>query len=77
MRSLECTPTPTELWVRSLQPGARSVAVLDAKTGKQVAELAQVEVEGVEGFFEGIMPRRRNSFPYRLRISWARRTGDR
>ena len=58
------------LWVRSLQPGARSVAVLEAKTGKQIAELAQVEVKGVEGFFEGIMPRRRNSFPYRLRITW-------
>jgi 1,4-alpha-glucan branching enzyme len=58
------------LWVRSLQPGARSVAVLDAASGRQVAELTHVEVEGVEGFFEGIMPRRRNSFAYRLRITW-------
>jgi 1,4-alpha-glucan branching enzyme len=41
------------LWVRSLQPGARSVAVLEAKTGRQIAELAHIEIEGVEGFFEG------------------------
>jgi len=58
------------LWVRSLQPGARSVAVLEAKTGRQIAELAHIEIEGVEGFFEGLMPRRRNRFPYRLRIDW-------
>jgi 1,4-alpha-glucan branching enzyme len=51
------------LWVRSLQPGALAVAVLDAKTGKQVAELEEREIEGVEGFFEGVMPRRRNVFP--------------
>ncbi len=58
------------LWVRSLQPGARSVAVLDAKTGRQLAELEHREVEGVEGYFEGLIPRRRISFPYRLRIEW-------
>ena len=58
------------LWVRSLQPGALSVTVLEAKTGKRVAELTHIEIEEVEGFFEGLMPRRRRSFPYRLRIVW-------
>jgi 1,4-alpha-glucan branching enzyme len=42
------------LWVRSLQPGASAVAVIDAKTGKQIVELAHIEIEGVEGFFEGV-----------------------
>jgi 1,4-alpha-glucan branching enzyme len=58
------------LWVRSLQPGAHAVAVIEAKTGRQIAQLAQRPVEGVEGFFEGPIPRRRNSFAYRLRITW-------
>lgn len=58
------------LWVRSLQPGARAVAVIDAKTGRQLVELTPREVDGIEGFFEGIVPRRRNYFPYRLRIHW-------
>ncbi|MCB1940856.1 MAG: hypothetical protein KDI53_02220, partial [Candidatus Accumulibacter sp.] len=40
------TDSDDRLWVRSLQPGALAVAVIDAKTGKQVAELAQRDVEG-------------------------------
>ena len=60
----------SKLWVRSMQPGALAVAVIDAKTGRQVAELEHRRVQGVEGFFEGVIPRRRNYFPYRLRISW-------
>lgn len=52
-----------KLWVRSMQPGALAVAVIDAKTGRQVAELDHRRIEGVEGFFEGVIPRRRNYFP--------------
>jgi len=64
------TDADKRLWVRSMQPGALAVAVLDAKTGKEVAELKERDVEGVEGFFEGVIPRRRNDFSYRLRITW-------
>ena len=35
------TDADGRLWVRSLQPGAHAVTVLDAKTGKPLAELAQ------------------------------------
>ncbi|MBP6709033.1 MAG: 1,4-alpha-glucan branching enzyme, partial [Candidatus Accumulibacter sp.] len=65
------TDADGKLWVRSLQPGALAVAVLEAKTGRLVAELEAREIEDVEGFFEGVMPRRRSNFPYRLRITWA------
>ncbi len=58
------------VWVRSLQPGALSVGVVDAKSGRQLAKLEPREVEGVDGYFEGVVPRRRNTFPYRLRIEW-------
>ncbi len=64
------TDADGKLWVRSMQPGALAVAVLDARTGRQVAELEQRRIEDVEGFFEGSIARRRNYFPYRLRISW-------
>ena len=58
------------LWVRSLQPGALSVVVVDAKTAKPVVALEARAVDGVEGFFEGLIPRRRTAFPYRLQITW-------
>ena len=57
------------LTVRVFWPGADSVAVLDAKTGKRVAELEKLHADG---FFAGPIPGRRNPFPYRLRFS----TGD-
>lgn len=64
------TDADKRLWVRSMQPGALAVAVLDAKSGKEVAELKERDIDGVEGFFEGVIPRRRNDFAYRLRITW-------
>jgi hypothetical protein len=45
------TDADQRLWVRSMQPGARAVAVVDAKTGKQVAELKERNVDGRRGIF--------------------------
>ena len=50
--------------VRTLQPGAKAVQVLDRKSGKVISELTP---EGGEGFFTGLAP---GSAPYRLRIEW-------
>ena len=56
------------IWVRALLPGAVAVAVLDAKTGRSAAML---ELRRAEGFFEAVMPRRRQHFSYRLLVQWA------
>ena len=50
--------------VRTLQPGASAVQVLDRKTGQVIADLTP---EGGEGFFSGVAS---GSAPYRLRIEW-------
>jgi len=50
--------------VRTLQPGARAVQVLDRQTGEVIADLTP---EGGEGFFTGLAP---GQAPYRLRIEW-------
>ena len=55
------------LVVRALLPGALSVAVIDDKTGRQLARLEQVDAGGL---FESMIPRRKNSFLYRLRVDW-------
>jgi 1,4-alpha-glucan branching enzyme len=69
------------LWVRTLQPGARRVEVLDA-AGRVVGELALRREHGdaspsdsvaaddaaASGFFEGRLARRRQRFAYRLRV---------
>jgi len=54
------------LSVRVFWPGADSVEVLDAKTGRKVAELQMLHPDG---FFAGPVERRRTFFPYRLRLS--------
>jgi 1,4-alpha-glucan branching enzyme len=59
-------PRGDGLVVRSFQPGARSVAVIDAMSGDAVAELARVREDGM---FVGDVPRRR-PFPYRLRVDF-------
>ena len=56
-----------QLVVRALLPGAENVAVLDSNNGRQVAVLERL---GVSDIFAGIIPRRVNPFPYRLRIDW-------
>ena len=59
------------LWIRVLLPGAAAVAVHDAGTGRRVAEIG---LRHPEGLFEGVMPRRRKHFDYRLHVQWA--SGD-
>ena len=56
------------LWVRALLPGAQEVRVLDAASGRALATLEQGRGDG---FFEGLIPRRRHRFAYRLAIRWA------
>jgi len=53
------------LWVRTLQPDATAVEVIDASSGRAVAKLNQVHADGV---FDGRIPQRREPFHYRLRI---------
>jgi 1,4-alpha-glucan branching enzyme len=55
------------LWVRVLLPGAASVTVLDAASGRRMVELAARR----DGFFEAMVPRRKNRFDYRLAVHWA------
>ena len=61
------------LAVRTFQPGARTVAVVDVKSGRVVARLAEVHADGL---FAGPIPRRRNRFTYQLRVSWGDTTID-
>ena len=56
-----------KLVVCAFQPGAGSVEVLDAKTGRSVAALDPVE--GAAGLFFGPMGRRKKRFDYRLRMT--------
>ena len=58
------------LVVRCLIPGASAVGVVDAKSGRRVAELRQLHEAG---FFAGSLGRRRNHFAYRLAISFGER----
>lgn len=61
------------LWVRTMQPGASAVSVIDAETGAEVLELTQREVDtidGPSGFFEGSPLGLSKPFKYRLRIVW-------
>jgi 1,4-alpha-glucan branching enzyme len=55
------------IWVRAMLPGARQVEVL-ALGGQRVATLA---ARPGTPLFEGMVPRRRQRFDYRLRITWA------
>ena len=59
------------LWMRAVLPGAASVVVLDAASGRRVSEL---DLRHAEGLFEGKLPRRRKRFDYRLHVAWE--TGD-
>lgn len=53
------------LTVRVFRPGARAVRVLQ---GERL--MAELEETHPAGFFEGVVPRQRERFPYRLRIGW-------
>jgi 1,4-alpha-glucan branching enzyme len=56
-----------KLWLRTMQPGAAAVAVVDAASGQRVAALAP---RGDGGLWEGAIPRRRKRFDYRLAVRW-------
>ncbi len=61
------------VWLRSLQPGAESVSVIDADKGAVLLELVQRKIEALgesSGFFEASIPARSQSFAYRLRVVW-------
>ena len=55
------------LWIRVLLPGAATVAVHDARTGQRIAAIG---LRHPDGLFEGVLPRRRKRFDYRLRVQW-------
>ena len=54
-----------QLCVRSFNPGAETVVVLDAKTGRKVAALEHA----AGGVFSGAIARRKKPFAYRLKIT--------
>ena len=54
-------------WLRALLPGAETVSVSDARTGRTLAELS---LRDPAGLFEAAIPRRRNRFAYRLQVRW-------
>jgi len=56
-----------ELVVRALLPGAVTVELIEARNGRRLASLTPIEESAV---FAGVIPRRKNPFPYRLRIDW-------
>ncbi len=60
-------PFESGLVVRAFVPGADSIEVLDAISGRKIASLAPVA--GADGVFAGLAGRRKNRFAYRLRIS--------
>lgn len=59
--------TSAGLEVRTLMPDATQVCVLDSQTQKNVATLTLVDPCG---FFIGVIPRRKNTFPYQLEVTW-------
>jgi 1,4-alpha-glucan branching enzyme len=57
-----------KLWMRAMLPGAQTVALLDAASGKRVADLA---LRDAGGLWEGVVPRRRRRFDYHFAVQWA------
>ena len=55
------------LWARAMLPGAASVAVVDAATGRKAANLS---LRHESGLWEAPVPRRKNRFDYRLAVQW-------
>jgi 1,4-alpha-glucan branching enzyme len=52
--------------VRAMLPGAQDVSVVEAATGKVVAQAVQTHRDG---FFDATIPDRKKAFRYRLRVS--------
>src|SRR5258706_1045998 len=55
------------LQVRTFQPDASAVAVIESASGKILAQLAMIHPAGL---FAGPIARRRKPFAYRLRVRW-------
>jgi 1,4-alpha-glucan branching enzyme len=55
------------LWLRAMLPGAQTVGVIDAHSGKP---LTQLSLRHPDGLFEGAIPRRHKIFSYRLDVHW-------
>ncbi|MEX8519296.1 MAG: 1,4-alpha-glucan branching protein GlgB [Leptothrix sp. (in: b-proteobacteria)] len=64
-------PVGEALVVRTLLPGALAVDLLDAQGRRLCALLRQDD----SALFTAVVPRRRNAFAYRLRVSWAAHDG--
>jgi 1,4-alpha-glucan branching enzyme len=56
-----------KLYLRAFLPGAISVKMIEAASGKIVTELS---LRHADGLFEAAIPRRRKIFSYRLGIAW-------
>ena len=59
------------LWVRTLLPGARSVAVVHAGSGWP---LAQLERQGDSDVFAALVPAAEARLGYRLQVDWGKHT---
>ena len=55
------------LQVRAWLPDALQCSLIDAKSGKQLAQFERIDERG---FFAVVVPRRKNFFSYRLRVEW-------
>jgi 1,4-alpha-glucan branching enzyme len=55
------------LVMRTFQPGAVSVELIDAATGKKLVELEKLHDAG---FFAAVVPRKKQRFAYRLMVDW-------
>jgi 1,4-alpha-glucan branching enzyme len=62
-----------DLVVRALLPGATAVELIETKTGRKLASLQPVAGSEV---FAAVIPRRKNPFPYRLRVDWGTHRQD-
>jgi len=62
-----------QLVVRALLPGAVAVTLIDARSGHRLASLDAVDGSAV---FCARIPRRKQPFPYRLRVDWGSHRQD-
>jgi 1,4-alpha-glucan branching enzyme len=61
------------LIVRTLLPGAAGVRLVEAASGRRLAALERI---GQSDVFAAVIPRRKNRFPYRLRVDWGTHEQD-
>ncbi len=63
--------TPDGLVVRTFQPGAVAVGLVDAASGREVVSLERLDDAG---FFAARLPRTKTPFAYRLLVDWGNGT---